>query len=103
MLAGDIVECAIEHADDVRRLVVDDGAGLLVPQHRHTDAPGVLRISQCIKLVDELCAGDWIGLLESLSAFQHERIDHTDRHDSLKPFEGVKNHGAVAPGHGKAT
>ena len=34
MFAGDIVECAIEHADDVRRLVVDDGAGLLVPQHR---------------------------------------------------------------------
>jgi len=45
-----------------------------------------------------VCASDWIGLLESPSAFQHEWIDHTDRHHSLKPFEGVKNHGAMAPG-----
>jgi hypothetical protein len=56
-----------------------------------------MRVGQCIKLVDELCPGDWIGLCESPAAFQHERVDHTYRHHFLKPFEGVKNHGAMAP------
>ena len=32
-MLGNGVELLVEHADDVRRLVVDDGLSLLVPEH----------------------------------------------------------------------
>ena len=34
-LLGEGVELAVEHADDLARLVVDDAAALAIPEHRH--------------------------------------------------------------------
>ena len=47
---GQGVEGRVEHPDDFRRFVVDDGAALLVPQHRHRDASGIVRIRRDIDL-----------------------------------------------------
>jgi len=47
---GAVVAPAVEHAHDVRGLVVDDGAALLVPQHRHAHAPGETRIGDQIDI-----------------------------------------------------
>src|SRR3546814_16181915 len=49
--AGDGIESRVEHADDLRRLVADDGTAQLVPQHRHGDAPAVVGLCRGIDLV----------------------------------------------------
>ncbi len=41
--------------------VVDDGATFLVPQHRHRDAPGIMRIGEQIDLGQRRLAVDAIG------------------------------------------
>src|SRR5262249_57134102 len=58
---GEAAEGAVEHADDLGRFVVDDGAALLVPQRRHADAAGVARIGAQVDLGELARAVDAVG------------------------------------------
>ncbi len=51
-LVGEVVEFRVEHSQDIGRLVVDDGVGFLVPQHRYRGATGKERIGLAVELVD---------------------------------------------------
>ena len=37
-----MVECRVEHADNLRRLVVDNGIELLVPQNRDRESKSII-------------------------------------------------------------
>jgi hypothetical protein len=53
MSAGHRVERPVEHAHDVRRLVVDDLAAHPVPQHRHGHSPRERRVGRPVGLAQE--------------------------------------------------
>ena len=81
VIAGQFIEGAVEHADDFRRFIVDDAFLLVVPQHRHGDAAGVVGGVGGVALVHEvevieLVAGGAVGLVEGPAVFQHQEADH---------------------------
>ena len=45
------VELGVEHADDLRRLVVHDRVPLLVPEHRHREAAGIGRVRAQVEVL----------------------------------------------------
>jgi hypothetical protein len=49
---ANVIKGAIEHTDNIRRLIADDGFLLCIPQHRHRDPAGVIRIRLQVKLVE---------------------------------------------------
>ncbi|MOA61442.1 hypothetical protein D3C78_1865880 [compost metagenome] len=53
-VAGQAVEGAVEHADDFRRLVVDDALLLFIPEQGDGDAAAVMWVVAGIALVQEL-------------------------------------------------
>src|SRR5690606_32034297 len=57
-VAGDTVERRVQDPDDLRTLVVDDPAALLVPQDRHADLAGVARIVLGVDPVQRVAAFD---------------------------------------------
>src|SRR5262249_12612692 len=69
IVARDAAELAVEHADDLGGLVVDDTLRLFVPQGRHRDLAGIVRIARAISLMQVAKAVDAVGL-----AFGEARI-----------------------------
>ena len=55
-IAGQLVEGRVEHADDLRTFVRDDGVALLVPQDRHGDATGIIGVDLGIDLPEQVLA-----------------------------------------------
>ena len=53
-LGHERAELRVEHADDLRRLVVHDRVLLLVPQHGHREAPRVARVCAQVKVLHVL-------------------------------------------------
>src|SRR3546814_945874 len=83
--AGDGIESRVEHADDLRRLVADDGPAQLVPQHRHGDAPAVVGLCRGIDLVQLRGAVHAVGN-RSRSGFEGPAFrseEHTSELQSL--------------------
>ena len=104
------VEGAVEHADDLRGLVVDDGLSLLVPQHRHSDDAGVVGLGPGVDLVHEVeTIGTVIaGALERLTTgagelparIAHVRVHHRQGNHVLQPLQPAEDQGAMGPGAG---
>jgi len=106
VVAGDARELAVEHADDFRRLIVDDLLRLLVPERWHRDLAGVMRLARAIGLVQVVEAVDAIGL-----AFGEPRIvligpalhleawdGMRDRNRRLELFQRPEDQRAMRPG-----
>src|SRR6185437_3363426 len=98
---GEGGEGAVEHADDIGRFVVDDGALLLVPQDRHAGAPVGVRIGALIDLIGEARAGQRVGLGKGPALLQHERLDEADRDDVFQALQQAEQQRAVAPRAGE--
>ena len=86
--------------------VVDDGATLLVPQHRHAHPAGVALVGEQIDLGELLCAVDGVrdgagAVAEPPAMRAVKRLDHRHRDDVLEPLEHAHDHGAVRPGAGQ--
>ncbi len=55
-----VVERSVEHADDLRALVVHDRRRLLVPQYGHGEPPLVLRVHAQVQVLDVLRAEEGV-------------------------------------------
>ena len=101
------VKGGIQHADDFRRLIADNGLLLLVPQYRHRNAPAVVRIGMQIELIEKFVLVEGIArgcreaIVESPAVFKHQGVDHGDGNKRLKPFQAAQNQGAMRPWTGK--
>ena len=95
-------ELAVEHADDLRGFVVDDGPALLVPQGRHRHPSCITRLGLGVDLVEAgepvHRVGDAPGRLgEHPALLPHQGVDHRQPDRVLEPLEGAHDHGAVGP------
>ena len=114
-VAGEVVERRAEHADDLGRLVVDDRAGLLVPQHRDADAVVVVRVGGAVGLGEEVEAVDVVDVAPArerpaaLVAVRMqvgdpdrvlEALQHAHDHRPVRPRAGQRDVEVVAPGLG---
>src|SRR6185312_4725919 len=104
-LGAHAVEGAVEHADDFGRFVVDDAAGLLVPQRRHGDLAGIVRVARRVGLVQIVEAVDPVGravgkiriVLERPAVLAQARNGVSDRDRVRKILDGAVDQGAVRP------
>src|SRR5690554_2405950 len=92
-------ESAIEHAHNIGRFIVDDGAALLVPQYRHRGAAGDLRIGAAIELMQVTRTVQVIfistGEVAKLPALLGQlRVHHADADQLLQPLELAHHQGA---------
>ncbi|MNP31111.1 hypothetical protein D3C76_1242180 [compost metagenome] len=75
------IKRSIEHTDDLSGFITDDGLVFLVPQNRHSDASGVVRVGAQVKLIEEIVVIQFIAsggrevAVEGPAVFQHQRID----------------------------
>ena len=102
-----VIEGAAQHAEDIRALIVDDGAGLLVPQHRHGDMARIIGFRRGVDLVQiarahQRFGGDALTLAERPAAFLHPPVDVDQLDRPGQPLEMPRGIGAVRPGAGKA-
>ena len=67
------VELGVEHADDLRRLVVHDRVALLVPEHGHREAAGVGRVRAQVEVLHVL------GVVKRVRVRARERIRRGER------------------------
>src|SRR5262249_1547765 len=103
---GEAAEGAVEHADDLGRLVVDDGAALPIPQRRHADAAAVARIGAQIDLGE--LAGTVHAVRNGAGARPEppavrtvERLEHRHRDHVFEPLEHAHDYGAMRPRAGQ--
>nr|GFA76659.1 hypothetical protein [Tanacetum cinerariifolium] len=106
MIAGQVIERRVEHADDFRRLVADDAVQLLVPQHWHGDPACVVRGVGQITLVHERVTVERIpggaGLrVEGPAVFAHQPTDDRDVDQALKALEFAHDQRAMRPRTGQ--
>ena len=91
----------VEHANDLRGLVVDDRAPLAVPQRRHRDFPSVLRIRGRVNLMEAkdsiVTRLQIINALRIGPAFGLRFVRERHRNDAFEFFQLAKNNGAVRP------
>ena len=105
VIARDAGELGVEHSDDFRGFVVDDAAGLAVPQGRHRDLAGVARVGgrvglvQIIKSVDAVrrAVGEMrvVGEGPALIPKPGDRVGDGDR--AFQFLERAVDQGAVRP------
>ena len=100
------VERGIEHADDFRGFVVDDGVPLLVPEHGHAYPAAVMRIGQEIDSAERRLAIDAVDVApgsmpNSQPCLAEMRLGHRDRDDVLKLLELAEDEGAGRPRAGE--
>src|SRR3546814_1875389 len=81
--SSDVCSSDLEHADDVGRLVADDGPAQPVPQHRHGDATGVVGFRLAVDLVQLLRAVHAVGndagaVLEGPALLAHVPVHHRE-------------------------
>ena len=96
------VERAVEHADDLRRLVRHDRSLVLVPQDRNRRAARVLRIGERVQLVEAFDAvhgvGNRLGARRERPAFgSHVAVDGRDADQRFEPFELANDQRAMRP------
>ena len=100
------IKAAVEHANNVCRLIADNRFALRIPQHGHCDTTAVAIIGFQVKLIQfaeavQLIAsraGKVIAQLPTVS--QHVGMDHRDTDVVLQPFQGTHDQGAMRPGTG---
>ena len=86
--AGQAIEGAVEHAQDVRRFVADDALLTLVPEHRYRHPAGVVRIVLPVALVEKLqiiqgiAARAGLGV-EGPAVLAHQPAHHRNLNDVL--------------------
>ena len=103
---GERVELAVQHPDDLGRLVVDDAVRLPVEQHRHRDVMARVRLGQVVDLREELEAVDRIEVGarragERPAALVADRIDDRERDRLLEPLQATHDDRAVGPRAGE--
>ena len=103
---ADAVEGAVEHADDVGRFVADHGGALAVPQHRHGDAPGIIRVGLQVQLVQATDAEDRVGHhagpgFEGPALIAHQPVHHRHVDHLLQPLQAPEDQRAMRPGAGQ--
>ena len=102
MPIGERLEGAVQHADDLGRLVVDDGSRLPIPQHRHGHIAAVVRLRRGVHTVQvreafavrRAAAGE-VPELPALAAVVRHRNGHRDH--VLEAFEPAVQHGSPGP------
>ncbi len=103
----DSIKRTVEHADDIGRLIADDGVLLLVPQYRHGYAATVLRIGVQIELIEELILVELIAgrilktIIERPAILQHQRMHYGDIDHAIKALQLTHQQRAVRPGAGQ--
>src|SRR5215210_2675474 len=95
----------VEHADELARLIVDDGTGLLVPERRGGNAACVARVGLLVDLAQEAGAVDFVGDLAQLAVptpaiVAHVRADHRHGDRTFQPLELAQYDRPVRPGAG---
>src|SRR5690606_21013189 len=93
-----VAKGGIHHSQDFRGLVVDDGAALLVPEHRNCRPTRNHRIGTRIEFME---IGDAIQLVrfgKAPSVIRQFRLDHGDGDDILKALQTSADEGARRPG-----
>src|SRR5690606_552029 len=103
---ADAVECGIEHADDLRRLIADYRVALKVPQHGNGYASAIAGLCPQIDFVQILGLGDGIGHhagagLEGPAVFSHIGVDHRHADHLFQAFQGAQDQCAIGPGAGQ--
>ena len=96
------VEGVVEHVADVVLGIIDDPAGLLVPEHRDGDAPVVVRVGGAISLAQKLKSIDRIGaeprsIAKSPTALIADRVHHRDADGCLQVLQVAHNQRAARP------
>ena len=104
--SADSVERRIEHADDFRRLVVDDAAALRVEQHRHGAMSAVARPRGEVEFVELLGPEHGVGDdaapgRKRPALIAEQPVDDRQLDDSLQPFQLAEDQRAVGPGTGE--
>src|SRR5690606_14619416 len=99
------VEGRIEHADDLRRLVVDDGIALPIPQHRHRYPTAVAWLRTQINLIEVAGVPNRVschtfGGFEGPAVVSHVGIDHRYAEDRFEFLQCPQDHHPVRPGAG---
>ena len=103
-LRAHAVEGAVEYADDLGGLVVDDALRLLVPQGRHGAGAGVIRFRRAVGFVQpgeavhrvRDSAGKRIAETPAFGAIVGQR--RGDRDHRLQALQLAENEGAMRPG-----
>src|SRR5690606_12553204 len=92
--------CRIQNAVDLRALVVDDPAALLVPQHRHADLAGVAWIVLAIEAVERVAAlGRAVRTFAEGPPFLWQPPPRVGvRHHALEPLQHAVGERARGPG-----
>ncbi len=93
---GERVEIAVQHAQDLGRLVVDDGAGFLVPEDRHGHPPGVAGLRLRVQLVQ--IADTAVPVLPAV--LEHAGRGAERRHGPLQTLHRPHDQRAMRPGTG---
>ncbi len=104
---SDLIELRIQHPDDLGGFVIDDGAPVLVPQHRNCGAAGVVRIRSGVDLMQEFgmvhrIRDDAGAIGEGPAVIQHQPVRHRHRDLGFEPFQHPHDQRAVRPGAGEA-
>ncbi len=101
------VKGGIEHANNIRRFVADDGVVFLIPQHRHGNAPGIVRIGMKIELIEKIvlielvAGGGRKAIIKGPAALQHQGVNHRYVDKWLKAFQRAQDQRAVRPWAGE--
>ena len=97
-----LVEGAVEHHDDLGRLVVDDLAGRAIPEHRNAVAVVVAGVGALVGLrqvfepVDRIARGAR-GLAERPAFDIANRIDYGEPDDLLESLQRTHGYRAARP------
>src|SRR5690606_13010454 len=102
----EVIEGAVEHADDIGRFIADDPLALPIPEHRNRHPAAVIGrvcgidLMQVLGLVDGVGHHPVIGF-EGPAVLGHQRVDHRHRDHPLQPLEYPEDQGAMGPGAGQ--
>ena len=98
------IEAGVEHANDVCRLIADNGFPLRVPEHRNGHAAGVVTVRfqvqlvQLAETVERIASGTRKPVIQFPATLQHVRMHHGYTDVILQPFQGTHDQGAMGPG-----
>src|SRR5580693_5984522 len=103
---ADAIEGAVEHADDFRRFVVDDGVRFLVPKDWHRDPAAIVRTRLDVEFAKLARAEDRVGNdagagIEGPAALAEEPVNDGERDHALETFKPSEDEGAMRPRAGK--
>ena len=103
VIAGQRVEGAVEHADDLARFVGNDGVPLLVPEDRHRDLAGHVRLGAQVDVAQEpgpeqrVARGPVEVGREGPALVAHDRMNHRNPDMRRKALQFAEDQRPVRP------